>query len=524
MYAGLTTNLSIRPIEVEELSIQSPEGSRPRPRMLDVKREASPNLQEGFLQEVFFSEGSVPEGSVQKESVQRESVQKESVQREPVQKEPVQKESVQTDAVQRGQSSRFSDPRFSHVKESPVPIVKETTEIWRTKPFTKGQHVHSRGGVGDKRKLTFSSDDDDDDDFKPMKFETHSPGPESIADEVESKIPDEAAAAVNGSVRKPSKAFVNLQLDASVNLQLDPSLGLQFDTSANQQLDPMVSDTLGETPLNPVPAKRKRGRPRKGEVEKKVGVVTRRSKRVVENPALQKRHAEEAPRGSHPKPFSSMALLLAHRAKADPVRGARPLGLNSKGKKRPLTIDTERLHSTSTRDRRFNLTTLDVLKHFVEEHSPRPSANDVISENVVLTEFKSHLKFYLDHLADLHSSVVDISHDLANVQKKKNEVRRSILQLQKKHSLVGAELSVERRKYYHMKEKHQEFMLMVGAIGDLKAALCDESPPLDLSASVMLSLSQVQRVLNADHGMPAQLVSVVESLKDAIHPSGAGPA
>ncbi|KAM9916493.1 hypothetical protein OXX59_009934, partial [Metschnikowia pulcherrima] len=179
--------------------------------------------------------------------------------------------------------------------------------------------------------------------------------------------------------------------------------------------------------------------------EEKVVTVTRRSKRVEENPALRQAHV------LHPSVMLAVRPLRALNAafnvqengvKSEAVSLTRP-----GGKQKPMVIETERVVTPSSRGRRVQLNTLDVLQQLVEEHTPRPAQNDTVSENVVLTEFKAHLKYNLSRLADQHACIGDISQDINRVQRRKNELRRTILELRRQHAEVGAELARERHVF-----------------------------------------------------------------------------
>lgn len=267
--------------------------------------------------------------------------------------------------------------------------------------------------------------------------------------------------------------------------------------------------------LAPAP-KRKRGRPRKGEQEKKEREVTRRSKRIVENPSLKKSLVLEPTTQSQlPKPLRAIGLVphVGH----PPELAAVSLSKKPNGKQKPLTIDAERLHTSSTRDRRFNLTTLDVLKQFVDEHGVKPASNDTINENVVLTEFKAHLMYHLNHLMDLHASIVDISHDIGDVQRRKNEMRRKILDLKKQHTAVGTELSKERKFYNDTKDEHSRFMLMVGSLNNLKASM--SGGKCNLSEKVFSEIGDLAHIFDPKRGLASQLRIVNSELASLLERS-----
>lgn len=334
----------------------------------------------------------------------------------------------------------------------------------------------------DNRKLTFSSDDEEErDDFdaamvpdRPEMSLAMSPEPEY------SPEPDQ-------------HGFGDVQ-DYSFTAEATPESELV--------------DIKQSTPEHSLaPAKRKRGRPRKAEREKQVKKVTRRSQRIVANPSFGKLDDILL---SAPKPLRAIGLVHT------PVHVPNAVLLTKStatGRQKPLTINAERLHTASTRDRRFNLTTLDVLRQFVDEHLPKGMKNDSVNENIVLSEFKAHLLYHIHHLMDLHASVRDISHDIADVQRRKNEMRRSILELRKQHALVGTELNKLRKTYRDDKDRHADFKQMVDSFGVLKDAVTeDDKFKTNLSDKVLLRLGDVSKVFHPTHGLRAQLLEVNSEL------------
>lgn len=272
--------------------------------------------------------------------------------------------------------------------------------------------------------------------------------------------------------------------------------------------------TPAPEPTEPAP-KRKRGRPRKGEQTAKNLVVTRRSLRIVAHPTRGK-PARNTAQVVAAKPLQAMGLALLLRApRPTPLEESLLFGVLATGKQKPMTIDAERAYTASTRDRRFNLTTLDVIKQLVEEHVPRPVANDAVNENVVLTEFKAHLKYHIEHLMDLHWSIIDISHDISSIQRRKNELRRSILDLKKKHAQVGTELAIERKTYADAKAQHTKFVSMSESMLRLKTAILQE-PPRHSSDHVLLQLRDLGALYHPERGLHGSLKSVNEQISSRL--------
>lgn len=266
------------------------------------------------------------------------------------------------------------------------------------------------------------------------------------------------------------------------------------------------------------PAKRRRGRPKKNEQEKKEKVITRRSRRIVENPTLRKHHSLEHPSLMLvPKPLRVTGLIPGNGGAYAASSAPNTLLFTQKpnGKQKPLTIDAERLHTSSSRDKRFNLTTLDVLRQFVEEHSPRATKNDLINEQIVLDEFKAHLLYHVRHLMDLHASIRDISYDITDVQRRKNETRKSILELKRKHVDVGTELAKVRKDYMDDKQEYSQFQNMVDAFNQLKGAVSQQQTT-SLSDKVQMELDNLGRIYDPRQGLAVQLQAINAELSSMI--------
>lgn len=327
----------------------------------------------------------------------------------------------------------------------------------------------------DRRKQTFSSDEDEDD----------------------------------GAI-STANAYDSFAESAVATPEYYPDVDAEEDQEYDPSSKPEDESTVKKEESTEPPAKRRRGRPRKSEAEKKEKVVTRRSRRIVENPTLRKHHILEQPALMLvPKPLRAIGLIPGASTPATRTAGALLLTQKPNGKQKPLVIDAERFHTASSRDKRFNLTTLDVLGKFIEEHNPRATKNDIINEQVVLDEFKAHLLYYVRHLMDLHASIRDISHDIAEVQRRKNETRRNILELKKKHADVATDLSKVRKEYTDDKQGHAEFMAMVGEFTSLKAAVTSPSvPSTNLSNKVSMDLDNYARIADPRGGVAVQLRAI----------------
>lgn len=340
----------------------------------------------------------------------------------------------------------------------------------------------------DRRKLTFSSDDEDD---------------EGAISTISAQIDYHEEPAT------PSYPDYEVDNGAYEENDTNEKDTNEKDTSEKDTNDKEYSGAKKEESMEP-PAKRRRGRPRKSEQEKKELVVTRRSRRIVENPTLRKHHSLEQPTLMLvPKPLRVTGLVPGSGVVlTESSRSTILLTQKPSGKQKPLTIDAERLHTASSRDKRFNLTTLDVLRQFVDEYAPRATKNDIINEQIVMDEFKAHLLYHVRHLTDLHASIRDISHDIIEVQRRKNEVRKNILELKRKHGEIGIELTKVRKEYTDDKRNHGEFQSMVSAFNQLKAAVTSQWLTTSLSDKVQMDLDDLGRIFDPRQGLAVQLRAI----------------
>lgn len=346
----------------------------------------------------------------------------------------------------------------------------------------------------DRRKLTFSSDDEDED------------GAISTI-----------SAQVDYHELSVTPAYPDYEVDIETHDENDANAN-EYPDGASEYPGEVIKKEESVEP----PAKRRRGRPRKNEQEKKEKVVTRRSRRIVENPTLWKHHSLEQPTLMLvPKPLRVTGLVPANMAGGMNVGSATTLLLTQKpsGKHKPLTIDAERLHTASSRDKRFNLTTLDVLRQFVDEYMPRATRNDIINEQIVLNEFKAHLLYHVRHLMDLHASIRDISHDITEVQRRKNETRKNILELKRKHADIATELSKVRKDHTDDKHRYSQFQTMVSAFNQLKEAVTFQGQT-SLSDKVQMDLDDLGRIFDPRQGLAVQLQAINAELASMIEHRG----
>lgn len=197
---------------------------------------------------------------------------------------------------------------------------------------------------------------------------------------------------------------------------------------------------------------------------------------------------------------------------------AKSLSVTNKNKQKSVVVKADRLHAPSARDRRFTLTTLDVLKQFVAAHNPRATKTEYINESVVLNEFRAHLSYHLDHLMDLHASIRDITNDIVQVQKQKNEKRAQILELRKQHAQVGLELEKVRKTYTDAKREREELGRMASSFKELRDHVnetCTSEP--SLNDKVWMKITDLGRVFGYNHGLREQLQRVNTRLSTFIN-------
>lgn len=306
--------------------------------------------------------------------------------------------------------------------------------------------------------------------------------------------------------------------DEEEEKEFSPAPLMDFNISQTPDYEEETKPAVKREPESPKPAepvKRRRGRPRKGEQEKKLMTVTRRSKRIVENPDLRKHHTPEPAVLLVPKPLRALGLGLQTFNETKPEPRATLITKLALGKQKPLTVDAERLHTASSRDKRFTLTTLDVLRQLIDEANPKAVKNEIINESAILYEFKAHLLYSINQLTDIHSATRDISHDVMEVQRQKTEMRKSILELKKEHANVGELLNKLRNEHNLHKEKQAQFNNTVDAIAALKEATANPSSYQEhtsLNDTVLLKLADLSRVYHPELGLQQQLQIINDEL------------
>ncbi|CUM66963.1 uncharacterized protein PRCAT00004650001 [Priceomyces carsonii] len=123
------------------------------------------------------------------------------------------------------------------------------------------------------------------------------------------------------------------------------------------------------------------------------------------------------------------------------------LKTKSSERQKPMTIDIERIIIDSKKDRRFKINTYDVLKHLVKNYQPLKLQSLAVNENTIQEEFKTHVLSHIEHLADMHFSIKDISEKISEIQRMKLEYRTNIYKIREDHNNVGTNLSRLRKEY-----------------------------------------------------------------------------
>lgn len=258
----------------------------------------------------------------------------------------------------------------------------------------------------------------------------------------------------------------------------------------NEEPSSMESTPVPEPP-------RKRGRPKKGEERTKVKQeVLRRSRRAVDRP---QKYVEDPAKPVSRR--SAEARLVPSR----PREAKEPLALykSKRGERqKPFVVDTERLYNGHQRDRRLRINTLDVLRQVVVNFTPsnrRSSPKD----SDVGERYRVELLSYLDELSDTHASIKNISQDITDIQRQKNELRTKIYNLRNDHVKVGDELNALRATYNESKKQYDNF----GTLNSHFEALSGEIGDKDGVASAVLAplvdsnIYKVSRLVNPHSGL-----------------------
>lgn len=144
-------------------------------------------------------------------------------------------------------------------------------------------------------------------------------------------------------------------------------------------------------------------------------------------------------------------------------------------KQKAYSIEVQRLITDSMRDHRMKINTLDVLKQLIVDYKPKTLKNRYINTAATHDEFKAHLLHQVNHIADIHSSINDISSDITSIQKRKNEFRKKIYELKNNHADVGNELNDLRTKYNETNSNFEASIGIINLFNQVKKSIAQKS-------------------------------------------------
>lgn len=187
-------------------------------------------------------------------------------------------------------------------------------------------------------------------------------------------------------------------------------------------------------------------------------------------------------------------------------------------KQKPLMVEALRILVDSNNDRRLKINTLDVLRQLIINFDPKVHKNRFINEQVLHDEFKSHLIHSLSHVVDAHASIKDISDDIHNVQKQKNEFRKKIFDLKNNHAKVGDELNKLRAQYNESKANYETSSALIDLFSKVNKRVSNETDielftnDEDENDAIDKNLSSLSRIINPHSGVYKKLSLVNDKL------------
>lgn len=270
------------------------------------------------------------------------------------------------------------------------------------------------------------------------------------------------------------------------------------------------------TPNTDEPVKKRRGRPRKHEQVVREMKVTRKSLRISDKPELVQCAAVTVAPLTGPKPLKALDFnqLLSPSDTSDSSQSPGVPTFN------PLISEAAKLSASASNVSRgpgVHINTLSVLLEYIKEHSPRSKANEIVNEKVILEEYKNNLVRLVENLLATHTSIVDISAQISEAHRKKNEIRKKILKVKDAHSALSSETESVRQELEDSKKKHGEFMSLVQSLEELKKCVNDDDPAICLDSTVTTKLNTYNRVFDSQWGLKARLQSVNSSLVSMLH-------
>ncbi|RLV94970.1 hypothetical protein JA1_001365 [Spathaspora sp. JA1] len=199
-----------------------------------------------------------------------------------------------------------------------------------------------------------------------------------------------------------------------------------------------------------------------------------------------------------------------------PSREPIPLSQTKRSKtQKPLTVNFQRLEDSKRRlanNKRFRVHTVDVLRHLFKVHDPEPQNSEVLDEEALHNAFKRVAMLNLDKMRDLYAVIDDLSSQLSDVQRQKNQYRQMILDLKKDHTNVGNEMNKLRVGIRKTREEFDGVNLMHSQIAALKQAGNEPSDEISCDSEVKLTLNQLSKLVNPEMGILPKLECVNDKL------------
>ncbi|EGW31819.1 uncharacterized protein SPAPADRAFT_51792 [Spathaspora passalidarum NRRL Y-27907] len=246
-----------------------------------------------------------------------------------------------------------------------------------------------------------------------------------------------------------------------------------------------------------------------------IGTMTSRSVRSQRtiNPVSSNSETSESEDDTHDRNYSDTDAS----SPPAPTPTGKPVPLSQTKHSRtqkPLTVDFQRLEDSKRRlapNKRFRVHTIDVLRHLFKLHEPRPTS-EALDEDMLHSGFKRVAMLHLDKMRDLYAVVDDLSLEIANVQRKKNQYRQMILDLKKEHTNVGNEMNRLRIGARKTIEEAEEVNLIHSQLSTLKQAETDPGDSISCDSEVNLTLNRLSRVVNPEMGILPKLKCVSNKL------------
>lgn len=263
------------------------------------------------------------------------------------------------------------------------------------------------------------------------------------------------------------------------------------------------------------PIKKRRGRPRKHEQVIREMKVTRKSLRISDKPDLAQRTPSTIVPSTGPKALKPLDLsqLLTPVDTSDSSQSPNFPTFS------PLTGEISKLSGSlffNARSPGVHINTLSVLLEYIKDYSPRPKANEIVNESVILEEYKTAYVKLVEDLLVTHSSIVDISAKISETHRKKNELRKKIIETKEALSVLSSETENVRQELDDFKSKHSDVMSLVQSLRNLQNSINHGDLPICLSSTVLTKLDTYNRVFDSQWGLKARLESVNANLASIV--------